>query len=365
MRLKAVPRLIKRKLFRRRSSKIGLEPGQVVHVGDQHMDRPEVWVIDYGADYLTEHTFEEMHTVDWNQFTHPKTVSWINVTGLHETDVLKTIGESFRIHPLVMEDVADTCQRAKWEENDDHLFVLLKMLYSPSDHSFEVEQFSMVLCGHTVLTFQEKPNGLFDVVQERLRKNNWRLHNRGADFLAYTLLDVIVDHYFQVLDNVADSVETLEDEVELRPSSGTLVNIQRLRREVVMLKKYIWPLREVLSQLKHSESPLLTEETKVYLNDVYDHLIQIIELLESYRDITTGLSDLYMSQLSHQMNKVMQQLTVIATIFMPLTFIVGVYGMNFKYMPELDWVWGYAGVWGVMILLTACLWVYFKQKKLI
>ena len=351
-----------RKLIRRASRKAGLPPGSLIHVGERTVDKAQISVLDYAADHV-----EEAALTSADQcvaFKDKPTVTWINITGLHDVDVLQRIGECYGIHPLVLEDILNTQQRPKVEDFDDYLFIVLKMIdLDPETKEITAEQISLVVGDNFVLSFQEAPGDVFENVRERLRSGRRRIRERGADYLGYALLDAVVDHYFVVLEALGNHIEDLEDELVEDPDRETLHSIYTLKRELIYLRRSVWPLREVLSFLSRGESRLVQQETIAYLRDVYDHTIQVIDTIESFRDIIGGMHDTYLSSVSNRMNEVMKVLTIFASIFIPLTFFAGIYGMNFDYMPELHWRWSYPTLLSVMFVATLGMLVYFRKRK--
>jgi magnesium transporter len=290
-------------------------------------------------------------------------VSWVNVDGINQMALLKKLGDCFGIHPLVLEDIANTEQRPKAEEYEDYLFLVLKVL-SPAPAGITREQISLVLGKNWLITFQEGLEGdPFGPVRTRLENGQGRIRGEGADYLAYSLIDVVVDNYFHVLEQVAESIEAIEEELIVAPTQRTLAEIYRLKRELLFIHKAVWPLREVVSSMIRRESPLVKDQTIIYLRDVYDHTIQVIETLETLREMLSGMLDIYLSSVSNRMNSIMKVLTIIATIFMPLTFIAGLYGMNFKYMPELEQHWGYPAVLMLMAVVTVGMLIFFRRKR--
>ena len=290
-------------------------------------------------------------------------VTWLDIDGVHQAEVLESVGNYANLHPLVLEDIHNTYQRPKVEDYDDYLYIVLKMISWDSDsNEAQAEQVSLILGKSYVISFKEDPGDIFDPIRQRLREGKGRIRKLGADYLAYSLLDQVVDHYFIVLENLGERVEDLEEELVTNPDKSTLQTIYHLKRELIYLRKSVWPLREAISSLERGESPLFQPETLIYLRDVYDHTIQVIDTIETFRDMVSGMLDIYLSSVSNRMNEVMKVLTIIATIFIPLTFITGVYGMNFNYMPELQWRWGYFSIWGVMIVIVIGMVVYFKRK---
>jgi magnesium transporter len=291
-------------------------------------------------------------------------VTWVRVEGLQNVEVIRQIGDAFGLHPLVQEDILNTDQRPKMEDFEDYVYVVLKQL-SPvgSEGEIATEQVSLVLGPNFVLSFLEKESPLFNSIQDRIRNDKGRHHKMGADYLAYTLLDTVVDRYFIILEDLGERVEFLEEEVVTQPDPGTLQGIHQLKRDMVFLRRSVWPLREVVTALGREDTTLVSDGVRVYIRDVYDHTIQVIDIIETFRDMVSGMLDIYLSSLSNKMNEVMKVLTIIATIFIPLTFIAGVYGMNFKFMPELEMHWAYPALLIFMAVLAVLLLFYFKRKK--
>jgi magnesium transporter len=297
-------------------------------------------------------------------FVNRPGITWLDIDGVHQTEILEVVGAHANLHPLVIEDIHNTYQRPKVEDYEDYLYIVLKMISWDGDSTeIQAEQVSLILGQNYVLSFKEDPGDIFDPIRTRLREGKGRLRKLGADYLAYSLLDQVVDHYFLVLENLGEQIEDLEEELVTNPDASTLQTIHHLKRELIFLRKSVWPLREAISSLERGESPLFKPETLVYLRDVYDHTIQVIDTIETFRDMVSGMLDIYLSSVSNRMNEVMKVLTIIATIFIPLTFIAGIYGMNFANMPELQWPWGYFMVWGVMIIIFIGMLIFFKRKK--
>jgi magnesium transporter len=280
-------------------------------------------------------------------------------------EVLEELNTCFRLHPLVLEDILNTDQRPKMEDYGDYLYIVLKTLFMAGNLGDEVEseQVSLILGRNFVLSFQEKENPLFEPIRERLRSGKGRLRKMGPDYLVHAVLDAIIDHYFVVLEKLGEKIEFLEEEVVIQPTPSTLQAAHQLKREMIFLRKAVWPLREVIDSLERGESYLIKESTVIYLRDIYDHTIQVIDNIETFRDMLSGMMDIYLSSISNRMNEIMKVLTLIATIFIPLTFIVGSYGMNFKYMPELSWPWGYPLVMALMLVVAIFMLIYFRRKK--
>jgi magnesium transporter len=352
----------KRKAVRSHSKKAGLAPGTLVHVGEKKVESVAISVIDYDEQQVTEKPVGSIE--ECLPFKQTPTVTWVNIDGLHEVQVIEKLGKAFDLHPLILEDVLSTGQRPKFEDYENCAFVVLRMLsYRDEEAMVESEQVSLVLGSNFVISFQERVGDVFDPVRDRIRNGKGRVRKMGADYLMYSLLDAIVDSYFGILEKVGDRIEGLEDELISDPDERTLHQIYALKREMISLRRSIWPLRELVNGIQRSDSALVSESTNVYLRDVYDHTIQIIDTIESLRDIVSGMLDTYLSSISNRMNAVMKVLTIIATIFIPLTFVAGIYGMNFDWMPELHWRWGYPAVWLLMLAITALMVKYFRRKK--
>ena len=346
----------------RRSKKAGLPPGTIVHVGEKRRERVKLSVINYDEVNFQE---KEVNNVEEALSSRNKSsVTWLNIDGVHQPEIIEQVGQNFGMHPLVLEDIANTGQRPKMEDFDDYIFVVLRMLrFDEKEKETKTEQISIILGRDFVVSFQEMEGDVFDAIRERLRSNKGRIRKMGADYLAYALIDAVVDNYFMVLENLGETIEDIEDKLVTNPTAETLRTIHDLKREMVFLRKSVWPLREVINRLERSESPLINKSTFVYLRDVYDHTIQVMDAVETFRDMLSGMLDIYLSSVSNRMNEVMKVLTVIATIFIPLTFIAGIYGMNFRYMPELELAWSYPAVLILMLIIALLMVVYFRRKK--
>jgi magnesium transporter len=291
-------------------------------------------------------------------------VTWINIDGVHDSSVIEKLGRAFGLHPLIQEDIMTTSQRPKLDELETSIYVVSRMVELGEDgKEIVTEQLSLVFGRNFVLSFQEKPGDMFDPVRDRIRHGKGRIRKLGPDYLAYALLDAVVDHYFVVLETVGERIECLEDELVADPRQETLHAIHALKREMLFFRKSVWPLREVVAALERAESALIQPSTNIFLRDVYDHVIQVIDNVETFRDMLSGMLETYLSSVSNRMNQVMKILTIISTIFIPLTFLVGVYGMNFEHMPELKWKFGYFLVWGIMLTVGVGLVAFFKRKK--
>jgi len=350
------------RFVRRAYKRPGTAPGTVVHTGARRVEAARMQIFRYSKDEVREEVPDALpQSLDVPEAGSG--VLWLNVEGLHDVDLLERIGAALKLHPLAVEDVASIGQRPKLEEYDDHLFLVAHMLTLAEDSGHVVdEQVSFMVGRGFVVTFQEAPGDVFEAVRERLREGRGRIRSRGSDYLAYTLLDAMVDHYFVVLEKLGEVVEELEEEVLDRPTRRTMHRVHELKRELLAVRRSIWPLREMLSGFLRVESALVDEGTRLYLRDVYDHCYQLIDSVEILREVGSGLRDLYLSNVSNRTNEVMKVLTIMASIFIPLTFVAGVYGMNFEYMPELGVRWAYPAVLGFMLVAAVgMLWVFRRR----
>lgn len=344
------------------SKKAGLPPGSLVHVGEVLETEVRITIVDYNKDVIEEQTVESVEQI--LQCREKDTVTWVNIEGLGNIELVGAIGEAFNIHPLVLEDILNTHQRPKLEEYDDYLYCVLKGIsLAENGFSVEYEQISMLILNDFVFTFKEKQDELFEPVRRRLRSSKGHFRSQGADYLAYVILDTIVDSYFSLQDSLDDIVDSVEEELLTEPTPKTLGTIQSVKRELIIIRRSISPLREMLNAILRSESPLIEEKSLIYFRDISDHVLRISESIESSRDMIAGLLDIYITTISNKMNEIMKVLTVFASIFIPLTFIAGIYGMNFEYMPELKWKWAYPALWVAFIAIPVILLVYFKKKK--
>lgn len=350
------------KYVKKVSKTAGLVPGTLVHVGEKKTGRIRISVIDYDGKRFQEKEIKKIE--DCFPYKDTPTVTWINIDGIHDVETIEKIGSYFELHPLVLEDIVNAAQRPKLEDFETYIFAVLKMLYYDSKKELiVVEQVSFVLGKNFVISFQEQEGDVFDHVRNRIRNNKGRIRKMGPDYLLYSLMDSIVDNYYAILETFGEDIEGEEQTLATNPTQQTLKKIYRLKRDAIFLRKAVWPLREIISSLQRRESLLVKESTSIYFRDVYDHTIQVVDTIEALRDMVSGMLDIYLSSLSNKMNEVMKVLTIFATIFIPLTFIAGVYGMNFKYMPELEWHWAYFTVLGVMAAVAVALLIYFKRKK--
>jgi len=349
--------------LKKRSKKAGLPPGTLVHIGEKKTSAITVSVLDYDEQNCSEGTLTVLDQCI--SLRGKPSVTWLDIEGVHDIEALEKIGHCFGLHPLVMEDILNTDQRPKIEDYGDYLYIVLRMLTNGSETGeIASEQVSLILGENFVLSIQEGAKGdVFEPVRTRIRNGKGQIRKLGADYLVYSLIDAVVDNYFIVLEKIGERVESLEETLISAPGPETLHQIHNLKREMIYLRKSVWPLREVVSGMQRRDSTLIRESTGYYLRDVYDHTIQVIDTVETFRDMLSGMLDIYLSSISNRTNAVMKVLTVIATIFMPLTWIAGVYGMNFKHMPELAWVYGYPAVWLAMIFVAIGMVIYFKKKK--
>lgn len=348
--------------IKKHSKTAGLPPGTLVHVGEEKTAPVRIAVIDYNEQHFSERTISTVK--ECQQYGTTPSVTWINVDGVYRLDIVEEIGQQFNLHPLILEDIVNTGQRPKVEDFGEYMFIVLKMLtYDPQEKTIDSEQVSLVLGQNFVLSFQEKPGDVFDQIRDRIRTAKGRIRKMTNDYLAYSLIDAVVDNYFLILERLGETIESLAEEVIAKPEQKIIRDIHRQKKELILLRRSIWPLREAISSLQRSESSLIKESTLLYLRDVYDHTIQVIDTIESIRDTVSSMVEVYLSSISNRMNAVMKVLTIIATIFIPLTFIAGVYGMNFKHMPELEWPWAYPAVCLVMVIVALAMLVYFRKKK--
>lgn len=343
-------------------TKAGLPPGTLIHIGEKKTEYIRIRVMDYNENNLEEREVEKID--DCFPYKDNENISWINIDGLHDVDIIKKAGEYFNLHPLVMEDIVHTDQRPKIEGYDDYIFIILKMLsFDDKTGSVDYEQFSLVLGENYLLSFQEKFGDVFDLVRERLRKKSGRIRQRKSDYLMYALLDAVVDNYFYVLDKISTRIETCEDEFMESPDEETLQEIHNLKKELTFLRRSVWPLREMINRVDKIESNLIDDQTHIYFRDVLDHTVRAIDIIETFREMVSNLTDTYNANISNRMNEVMKVLTIIATLFIPLTFLAGIYGMNFKYMPELEWEWSYPSLLGLMAVIIVLMFIWFKRKR--
>jgi magnesium transporter len=344
------------------SRKIGLPAGTLVHTGEKRREGVRIHVAEYDGDRFEERDVRSIE--ECFPLKSKPAVTWIDIDGIHDTEVVRRAGEILNLHFLLLEDIVTTGQNPKIEDHGDYIFVVLKRLaLEDAGEEIREDQVSIVLGANYVITFREGGDEVFENVRSLLRNSGGRFRSKGADYLAYAILDDIVDRYFLVLDRLGERIEITEEALISSPSAETVGGIHHLKKEILLLRKSVWPLREIVSSLQRSGSGLIEEHTRIYLRDVHDHIIQVLDTSETYREMVYGMFDIYLSSLSNRMNQVMKVLTMFASVFIPLTFLVGVYGMNFEYMPELKWKWSYPALWVFMIAVTIFMLVYFKKKK--
>ncbi len=341
-----------------RSEKAGLPPGTLMHIGEEKQHTPKISIIDYNETKFEEkiaQTVEECFP-----FRRKKSVTWINIDGIHDIKIIEDLGKHFGFHSLLLEDIMNTEQRPKIDDFEDHIYIILKMLTSEI-REINTEQISIIIGKNFVISFQETEGDIFDPIRKRIRENKGKLRKRGSDYLAYSLIDAIVDHYFAVLEKLEEKIEGVEESIT-RPTPETIKVMHQLKRQTISLQQSIWPLREVVSGMMRSESPLIKKTTAIYLRDVYDHTIQVMDTIETFRDILSGMMEIYLFSASNKMNEIMKVLTIIGTIFIPLTFITGIYGMNFEYVPALEWKYGHFAVLSGMLIIAIFLLYYFRRR---
>jgi len=348
------------KLVQKRSKKTGLPPGTLVHIGERKSEHVTVTVFRYSTT-----SCKELHVEQVDQLSSPadESVIWINVGGVHKLEMVETLGKQFSLHPLLLEDVTNTDQRPKLDDYEAYIFLVMKMLSLTDRKDIAVEQVSFVLGKNYVISFQENGTDVFQPVRERLRGGKGRLRQSGADYLLYALVDAIVDQYFAVLELSGEQIEAVQQAVVDDPKPETLNEIHALKRQLLFVRRAVWPLRDVMTNLSRSDCPFLQHPTKVFFRDVYDHVVQIVDTIEILREMVSASLDIYLSSVSYRLNAIMRVLTVITTIFMPLSFIASIYGMNFEYMPELRSPWGYPLVLGVMAAVGMGMLVLFRNKR--
>lgn len=339
----------------------GLLPGSLVYLGEKRTDKVTIRLIEYN-----ETQFEERQIETIDEFVEEKerkTIKWLNLDGIHQTGLLQKLGENLGLHPMILEDIINTNHRPKAEDFGGYLCAILKMLSYEDKKALVVDQVSLVIGPNYLISFQENPGNLFSTVTEQIRTGKGIIRKMGADYLAYALLDVIVDNYFVILEKLGETMEDIEEELISRPVPQTLRDIHNLKKEMISFRKAVSPMREVIIHLERGESPLIKKGTTIFLRDLYDHIVEILDTMQSFQDMLTGMLDVYLSSINNKMNSVMKILTVITTIFIPLTLIAGIYGMNFRNMPELEWPWGYPAVLLVMLVIAVVLLIIFVRKR--
>ena len=346
----------------KQANKVGLPPGTLLYVGAPKTERPIISVTRYNGDIMEER--EDIGVENCCELPGEAAVTWVRVQGVHDMTVVETLGRHYGVHPLILEDILNTEQRPKIEDYEDCVFIVLKSLgMEPDGDKLVIEQVSIVFGFNYLISFQESGEDLFRGVRRRLGNPKGRFRRLGTDYLAYALMDLLVDQYFHLMGVFGRQIEELEEEVMSEIAQDTLSKIYGLKRKSLMLHKLIWPVRDMVSEVQRMENELFQDSTRVYLRDLYDHAVHTLETIEVSRELISELLSVYLSAASNRLNEVMKVLTIIATIFIPLSFIAGIYGMNFKYMPELDWKWGYFGVWTLIVGIGGTMLYFFKKRR--
>lgn len=339
---------------------VGAPPGTLYYSGEERTDKIKITLIEYNdTEYFEEQYFD---LEDCLSHVKPNMIKWINVEGLHDTDLIEKLGKFYNIHPLTLEDIVNVDQRSKFEDFEHYVVSIMRMINYTTE--VESEQLAIVLCENTVISFQEPHGGdAFDIIRNRLRTCKGRVRKLGADYLAYALMDAVVDCYFTAIEKIGDRIEVIEEEIISDSDKKSILELYRLKREMIYLRKQVWPMRDLINNMIRSETKLIHASSDIYLRDLSDHVTRIIDTVETYRDLLSGIMDIYLSTNANKMNEVMKVLTIMSSIFIPITFMVGVYGMNFDNMPELKTQHGYYVLWGVMLSTVIGLLVFFKRKK--
>lgn len=346
----------------KKKKKVGLPPGTLIYTGDKIEEKTKIKVTDYNEDSFKINEFEDLQ-IDIAKIEKPFT-RWIDIYGLAQTKVVEDIGHQFNLHPLVLEDILSPNQRPKLDNFGNYIFTVLKKFsWNQEKEEFEQEQIALVLGENYVISFQERDTSLFNPIYERIQVPKGKVRVMGADYLFYILIDIIIDDYFVVLEKLAEDIEILEDILIKNPEPEILQGIYRLKRFSIELRKSVWPIREVVNKLQREQSKLIHDELQIYIRDIYDHIFRISDLLENYRDIIFGMLDMYLSSVSNKMNDIMKVLTIISTVFIPLSFLAGFYGMNFTHMPELSNIYAYPILIVIMIIIATIMLVFFKRKR--
>jgi len=346
----------------KRKKKVGFPPGTLIYTGDKVKEKTKIKVTEYTEDRFNIQEFKDIQ-IDLTKIEKPL-IRWIDIYGLAQVKVIEEIGHQFNLHPLCLEDILSPNQRPKLEDYGSHIFTILKKLsWNQEENDFEYEQISLILGKNYVISFQERDTHLFNPIYERIQVPKGKVRLMGADYLFYVLIDIIIDNYFIVLEKVGEDIENIEDILIKNPEPETLQLIYRLKRSSIELRKSIWPMREIINKLQREQSKLIGEDLQIYLRDIYDHVFRISDQLENYRDIIFGMLDMYLSSVSNRMNDIMKVLTIISTVFIPLSFLAGFYGMNFLYMPEISQPIAYPILIIIMVAIALVMISFFKRKK--
>jgi len=346
----------------KKKKKVGLPPGTLIYTGDKVNEKTKIKVTDYNKDQFNFQEFQDIQ-IDLTKIEKPF-IRWIDIYGLAQVKVIEEVGHQFNLHPLVLEDILSPNQRPKLEDFGNYIFAVLKKLsWNEEEEEFKYEQISLILGENYVISFQERDTNLFNPIYERIKVPRGKVRVMGADYLFYVLIDIIIDDYFVVIEKVGEDIDNIEDILIKNPDPETLQNIYRLKRSSIELRKSIWPIRELINKLQREPSKLISDELQIYLRDIYEHIFRISDLLENYRDIIFGMLDMYLSSVSNRMNDIMKVLTIISTIFIPISFLAGFYGMNFLYMPELSNPIAYPFLIGTMAIIAVIMLYFFRRKK--
>jgi len=347
---------------RNQSQKGGLPPGHLIHIGSKSSSDNKITVLDFSSDDVHQKdisSIDEIFTME-----DKNSIKWVNIEGLSNVEQVKKIGDHFNIHELVLEDILNTNQRPKAEFHEHYIYIVLKRCeFEHKPFVIDYEQISILILNNYIFTFKEKPDNQFNPLISQLKSNKGILKSKTTDFIAYLILDTIIDEYFNLQEPLEDSLENIDNVLLKNPSTETLQSIQGIKRELIYVHKTVMSLREVINSLQNRDFTLINDKTRVYLHDLADHITRVNEAVDSYRDIISGMLNIYLSSVNNRMNEVMKVLTIFSTIFIPLTFFAGIYGMNFKFMPELEWKWGYYVMWGIFIIIPIILLTFFKRKK--
>lgn len=348
---------------KKRAHKSGLAPGSLVYADNKAITGDaRITLFDFDEQHLVEKPIQKIE--ECLPFTKAPSVTWINVDSVHVPGVLEIFGTMMGFHPLMLEDILHTDQRPKYEDYGDYIFFVLKMLdFDANKNEIAIEQLSLVLGDNYLISFQERPGDPFDPIRERIRKSVGRIRKSRPDYTAYALMDTVVDGYFDELEKFGDKIEAVEAILASNPKPGTLRIIHELRRELIFLRKSVWPLREVIANMQRSESALIHDSTGLFLRDLHDHVIRVADSIDTYRDMLSSMQDVYLSSISNRTNEIMKVLTLFSSIFLPVTFITGIFGMNFRNFPELEWHYGLQATLAVMVLLGIGMYAFFKYKK--
>ena len=345
-----------------RASEKNSPPGTVQYLGIPRAEQPVIKLIEYDETEATEYTIDDPEQI--KKFLKTEKIKWISVAGVHDIELISQLGEIFQINQLELEDLSNTTQRPRMEERENYIFLVFKaLLVNPDDRDVAIEQVSLVLGNNYVLSFHETEPKLFETLRTRILTGKGRVRKMKSDYLAFVLADIMIDQYFIILEDIGDTIESIESELIINPGNANQEAIYRMKRRLVYVSRTIWPVRELVNEMERSDHALIRDESRIYFRNIYDHTVQIIETLDSLRDLTSSMMDLYLSSVSLKLNEIMKVLTIFSALFIPLTFFAGVYGMNFKNFPELGWQWGYAMFWCVCIVATIVMLFYFYRKK--